>query len=46
MRKYRTGGVVVLWVATELTRHGIIVHIDDEVTETLADLPNAELWSQ
>ncbi len=43
---YRTAPAIAARVATELTRHGILVHIDDQVTEALADLPNAELWSQ
>ena len=43
---YRTAAAIAVRVATELTRHGIIVHIDDQVTDALADLPNAELWSQ
>ncbi|RDI44988.1 hypothetical protein DFR68_1149 [Nocardia mexicana] len=42
---YRASPSIAARVATELARHGIDVHIDDNVTETLADLPNAELWS-
>ncbi|WP_156959656.1 hypothetical protein [Nocardia sp. BMG51109] len=41
---YRAASTIAARLATELTRHGVDVHIDDQVTDALADLPNADLW--
>ncbi|MBB5918208.1 hypothetical protein BJY24_007120 [Nocardia transvalensis] len=43
---YRAAPTIAARLATELTRHGVDVQIDDQVTEALADLPNADLWTQ
>ncbi|WP_280264692.1 hypothetical protein [Nocardia wallacei] len=43
--RYRTAPTIAARLATELPQHGVDVHIDDEVTDLLADLPHPELWS-
>ncbi|BCK57302.1 hypothetical protein NWFMUON74_50740 [Nocardia wallacei] len=43
---YRAAPTIAARVATEMPRHGVDVHIDDQVTDALADLPNADLWTQ
>jgi hypothetical protein len=42
---YRAAAPIAERVALELGRHGVDVHIDDDVDGALADLPNAELWA-
>ncbi|MBB5918253.1 hypothetical protein BJY24_007165 [Nocardia transvalensis] len=42
---YRATPVIAFRLATELEPHGIDVRVDDDVTDALADLPHAELWS-
>ncbi|RDI49435.1 hypothetical protein [Nocardia mexicana] len=43
--RYRATPTIAARLATELPQHGVDVHIDDEVTDLLADLPHPELWS-
>ncbi|MBF6171929.1 hypothetical protein [Nocardia blacklockiae] len=42
---YRASPTVAAGVAAEFTRRGVEVRVDDAVTERLADLPHAELWT-
>ncbi|WP_024802680.1 hypothetical protein [Nocardia sp. BMG51109] len=42
---YRASPVAAARIADELARHDVEVRVDDAVTDELADLPHAELWS-
>ncbi|WP_433714069.1 hypothetical protein ACQP2U_07910 [Nocardia sp. CA-084685] len=42
---YRTADAIAHRLATDLTRHGVTVTIDNEVHDNLPTLPNTEIWT-